>query len=167
VRVGGQQPGQAREGISDARRAIGSWLDGPPRSTWGYAGRRLGLPESGRGSIASFGEKLVALVVDLVVSSFIGLLIVRPHSLPEERTWNSVSVGVFVIVTAFGLITSGRTLGMRVIGLQVVRRDGLRVGPRAIVRQVLVALLIPALLVNRDRRGLHDRLCNTMVVRIR
>lgn len=161
------QPTKPRGGISDTRRALGGWLEGPPRRTDGYPGKSLGLPDAGRGSVASFGEKLLALVIDLAVASLIGLVIVRPHTVGEERTWNSVSVIVFVLVTAIGLLTSGRTIGMRIAALQVVRLDGQRVGPRAFVRQILVALLIPALFVNRDRRGWHDRLCNTVVVRIR
>jgi uncharacterized RDD family membrane protein YckC len=155
------------ESVNDTRRALGSWLEGPPRLSTSYAGQRLGLPEIGRGSVASFGEKLLAIVIDLVVSSIIGFVIVRPHTLGAERVWNGVSVGVFIVVTTFGLMTSGRTIGMRVLALQVVRRDGRTIGPRALIRQLLVALLIPALLANRDRRGLHDRLCNTIVVRVR
>lgn len=157
----------ADEAISSTRRALGSWLDGPPRLHPGYAGQRLGLPQDGRGSIASFGEKLLAIVIDLMSSSLIGLLLVRPTSDQGERLWNTVSVGVFIVVTSAGLMTSGRTIGMRVMALQVVRADGRRVGPLAVVRQILVALLVPALFVNRDRRGLHDRLTSTMVVRIR
>ena len=156
-----------RASASETRRALGSWLEGPPRRTTGYPGDRLGLPQSGRGSAASFGEKLLAFVIDIVVASVIGFVVVRPHTVEQERAWNWVSVLVFVIVTAASLIASGRTIGMRVAALQVVRRDGQRVGLRAIPRQILVALLIPPLLANRDRRGLHDQLLNTVVVRIR
>jgi uncharacterized RDD family membrane protein YckC len=175
VRVSAQRTGkrspqneaEKRQKVSETRRALGTWLEGPPRTTQGHPGDRLGLPESGRGSAASFGEKLLAFVVDLVVASLIGFVIVRPHTIDEERAWNTVSVIVFVILTAATLIASGRTIGMRVSALQVVRRDGQRIGIRAIPRQILVALLIPPLLSNRDRRGLHDRLFNTIVVRIR
>ena len=153
--------------ISGTRRALGSWLAGPPRSSSGYAGAGLGLPESGRGSLASFGEKLLAVTVDLVIAGVVGLILIRPNSLSGERVSNAVGVGVFVVLTAFGLMTSGRTVGMRVMALQVVRRDGQRIGSRAVLRQALVAIIVPALIVNAERRGLHDRRCNTMVVRVR
>jgi uncharacterized RDD family membrane protein YckC len=166
--VSGREAKRDRDdAVSDTRRAIGTWLDGPPRLHSGYPGERRGLPESGRGSVAGFGEKLLALIIDLLLSSVIGLIIVRPGSVGEERTWNWTSVGVFVIVSAGLLMTTGRTIGQRVMALQVVRLDGQRIGARALFRQLLVALLVPPLITDRDRRGLHDRFCNTLVVHIR
>ncbi|MFI6598902.1 hypothetical protein ACIBHX_21810 [Nonomuraea sp. NPDC050536] len=35
-----------------------------------------------------------------------------------------------------------------------------------LVRTVLLCLAIPALISDRDHRGVHDRVSNTMVVRI-
>lgn len=151
----------------ERRRALGSWLDGPPRAAGDYPGRRLGLPVTGRGSLAGLGPRLGALVVDLAVSSLVGWLIVQPHSTAAQQRWNLVSDGVFVVLSALLLMQSGRTLGMRLLGLQVVRLDGRTVGPRALWRQLLVGLLIPALLWDRDRRGLPDRSCRTAVVRVR
>jgi hypothetical protein len=51
---------------------IGSWLSGPePTQSPGvdqqpndYPGQRLGLPESGPGSIARFGRRIAALMID-------------------------------------------------------------------------------------------------------
>ena len=40
-------------------------------------------------------------------------------------------------------------------------------GWRAVVRTALLCLLVPALLVDADGRGLHDRLTGTAVVRDR
>ncbi|HVV30049.1 MAG TPA: RDD family protein [Mycobacteriales bacterium] len=162
-----QQQGRT-QGPSELRRALGTWLEGPPRRvSAGYPGERLRLPEAGRGSVASFGEKLVAFVVDLVVSALISVVIIRPHTIEQERTYNVVAVGVFVVLTAGLLMASGRSAGHRLMALQVVRLDGRTVGVRALLRQVLVALLVPALITNSDRRGLHDRACGTVVVRVR
>jgi uncharacterized RDD family membrane protein YckC len=36
---------------------------------------------------------------------------------------------------------------------------------RPIVRTVLLALFVPALITDRDRRGIHDRLAGTVLVR--
>jgi len=41
------------------------------------------------------------------------------------------------------------------------------VGLWAIPRTLLIFLIIPPLLVNADGRGLHDRLCRTIVLRLR
>jgi len=152
---------------SQLREVAGSWLQGPPRSAAGYPGERLGLPRTGRGSMASFGERLGAVVVDLAISSVIGLLLVRPTRVGQEQLWNLVSVAAFIVMTSVLTLTSGRTLGMRLAHLQIVRLDGGTVGPRAFVRQSLVAVLVPALIWNADQRGLHDRACHTAVVRVR
>ena len=48
------------------RRWAGSWLSGttPARTESEYPGQRLGLPESGPGSVAGVGRRLGALVID-------------------------------------------------------------------------------------------------------
>jgi uncharacterized RDD family membrane protein YckC len=61
---------------------------------------------------------------------------------------------------------SGRTIGMRLLGLQVVRRDGKRMGWRSLPRQILCGLLLPAVIVNKDKRAIYDRLLNTVVVKV-
>ncbi len=144
-----------------------TWLDGPPPRTDGHAGDRLGLPAQGRGSVAGQGAKLGALLLDLLVAGLITLAVIRPHTADQHYVSNLISDGVFVLLTAGGLALSGRTLGMWALRLQVVRLDGRRMGWRSLPRQVLCGLLVPALLVNRDRRGLHDQLLGTVVVHVR
>lgn len=143
-----------------------SWLDGPPPRLAGYPGDRLGLRETGRGSVASQGAKLGAFLLDLVVAGVLGFVAVRPHTPHDFQISNAVADGAFVLLTAALLATSGRTLGMRTLGLQVVRLDGRRMGWRALPRQILVGLLVPAIIVNRDRRGLHDLWLRTVVVNV-
>ena len=55
----------------------------------------------------------------------------------------------------------------RVIGADSLAADLAWASSTMRERMQPVALLVPPLLANRDRRGLHDRLCNTIVVRIR
>jgi hypothetical protein len=58
---------------------------------------------------------------------------------------------------------------MRVCGLRLAHPvEGRRLAVwRAVVRTALLILLIPALLVDADGRGLHDRATQTAVVRDR
>lgn len=150
------------------RETAGTWLEGPPRpARTGHPGDRLGLPEAGRGSVASQAAKLGAFVVDIVVAEIIAVLVFTPHSSHDQYVTNLLSDGVFVVVTALLLAMSGRTLGMRAFGLQVVRLDGRTMRWRSVPRQVLCALLVPALIVDRDRRGLHDKAAGTVVVNVR
>jgi uncharacterized RDD family membrane protein YckC len=55
---------------------------------------------------------------------------------------------------------------MRLTGLRIAHpRPGERLALwRAVVRTALLMLLVPALLVDADGRGLHDRLTDTAVV---
>ncbi len=159
-----QQPPTTR---SLFREAAGTWLEGPPRTDRvGHPGDRLGLPQAGRGSIAGQGAKLAAFVLDIVVAGIIGFVATTPHTQHQQYYTNLISDGIFVVLTAVLLALSGRTLGMRALGLQVVRLDGRTMGWRALPRQVLCALLVPALITDRDHRGLHDKAVGTAVVRV-
>jgi uncharacterized RDD family membrane protein YckC len=56
---------------------------------------------------------------------------------------------------------------MRLVGIRVIRLD--TGGPlglwRAMVRAALLVAFIPALITNRDNRGLHDLAAGAVVVR--
>jgi len=62
---------------------------------------------------------------------------------------------------------TGFTIGKRVLRLRVIRLDGKPVGLwRALVRTVLMMLVVPMLIMDRDLRGLHDKASGTVVVTI-
>jgi uncharacterized RDD family membrane protein YckC len=126
-------------------------------------GAGLGLPAKGPGSLAGFGRRAVAFLVDAIVAALVAGLVTAPQ-LP--RNWSLLSFGLITVV--FLLIT-GQTPGMRLLGLRLAHpRAGERLTPwRAVVRTALLMLLLPALVVDADGRGLHDRLTDTAVVRER
>jgi uncharacterized RDD family membrane protein YckC len=126
-------------------------------------GAGLGLPADGPGSLAGFGQRALAFLVDAVVAALIAGLITAPD-LP--RNWSLLSFG---LVTVVFLLLSGQTPGMRLLGLRLAHPlPGQRLAPwRAVVRTALLMLLLPALVVDSDGRGLHDRLTDTAVVRDR
>lgn len=142
------------------RRWIGSWLGGP-RSAGvevGYPGERLGLPEAGRGSVAGFGRRLLAFVVDVVLSDLVALLLFQ-----QVAYWNAV---IFFAEVYLLTALMGASAGHRICGIRVVRLDNRPVGFLwALVRTVLLCLIIPALLWDRDSRGMHDRAADTVIVR--
>jgi uncharacterized RDD family membrane protein YckC len=130
----------------------------------GYPGQNLGLPETGRGSIASMGRRLGAILVDWLLCSFIVVALIRPHTQVDVELWTLL---IFAAQDYVLTALTGFTIGKRLFGIRVARLDGKWVGPVwAFVRTLLLLTLVPALLLNRELRGLHDRASNTVVVRI-
>ena len=123
-------------------------------------GASLGLPGSGPGSLASFGTRVIAYLVDALAAALIAGLFTAPE-LPGN--WSLLS---FALLTVGTLLAFGQTPGMRLLGLRLAHpRQGERLAAwRAVVRTGLLMLLVPALLVDADGRGLHDRLTATAVV---
>jgi hypothetical protein len=123
-----------------------------------YPGQRFGLPERGPGSVASMPRRLLALLIDWLLSMVIA------YWLTHSQFWTIAVFAVEVyVLTALG----GSTVGKRLVGIRAMRVDGGPVGfGWALLRTALLLAVIPPLLTDRDLRGLHDRAANTIVVRI-
>lgn len=151
-------PGEA----PSARAALGGWLEGPnlhDGDVGRYRGERLGLPESGPGSLAGQGRRLGALLVDWVIAQLI-VLAVGWHPTSPQGQW-----GVLAVFAAEHLLlvsTLGFTIGKRVFGLRIGKLGGPLTPLNVVVRTVLLMLVIPAAIWDRDGRGLHDRLAGTV-----
>lgn len=157
-------------GRVDNRQALGSWLSGPRAAAedagvdFGYRGEQLGLPEEGPGSIARPGRRLGALAVDWALCILIAYGLITDGY--NQATGNWALLILFVLST-LTVGTVGFTPGKRLFGLRVVSASGGRLGPfRVALRSLLVCLAIPALIWDRDGRGLHDRLSGAVQVRI-
>ena len=137
--------------------------DVPPASQQRVRGASLGLPAEGPGSLAPFGTRAVAFVVDALLATLLASLFTAPH-LPGN--WSLLALAVIYVVP---LVLAGQTPGMRLFRLRLAHpSEGRHLAVwRAVVRTALLFLLVPALLVNADGRGLHDRLTDTAVVRER
>ncbi|MCX5390281.1 RDD family protein [Streptomyces sp. NPDC006482] len=154
----------------DNRQALGSWLSGPRAAAeqagvdFGYRGRQLGLPEEGPGSIARPGRRLGALAVDWALCLLIAYGLITDGYNQATGNWALV---ILLVLSVLTVGTVGSTPGKRLFGLRVVSARGGRLGfPRVVIRSVLVCLAIPALIWDRDGRGLHDRLSGAVQVRI-
>ncbi|MEV8554821.1 RDD family protein [Streptomyces glaucescens] len=154
----------------DKRQAIGSWLSGPRAAMedagadFGYRGEQLGLPEHGPGSLARPGRRLGALAVDWGLCLLIAYGLITDGYGQATGNW---ALLVFFLMSLLTVGTIGFTPGKRLLGLRVVALDTGTVHPgRALARTVLLCLAVPALVWDRDGRGLHDRLARTVEVRI-
>jgi uncharacterized RDD family membrane protein YckC len=148
------------------RDSAGSWLDGPAFQSGQPRGAGLGLPEDGPGSLASPGARLGAFVVDAVVANLLAGL---PYLFgvrygPGERGY---AVYAAFLIAEFVLVaTAGATLGKQLLRIRVVRTDGARLAwPWVLARTLLLAFLIPAVIWDRNGRGLHDRAAGALTVR--
>ncbi|MEU5166366.1 MULTISPECIES: RDD family protein [Streptomyces] len=154
----------------DNRQAIGSWLSGPRAAAeemgadFGYRGERLGLPQEGPGSVAPLGRRFGALFIDWAVCMVIAYGLLARGDQQAAGNW---ALGVFLVMSLLTVGTVGSTPGKRLLGLRVIAEDGGRLGVvRVVLRSVLLLLVVPALVWDRDSRGLHDRLARAVQVRI-
>jgi uncharacterized RDD family membrane protein YckC len=124
------------------------------------------MPERGPGSLARMGRRLAALLVDWLLAYGLAALGMT-LGLVSQRLLSSAVLVIWLVLGVLAVRLFAFTPGQFALGLQVVSVDGRHhVGSgRAAVRGLMIALVIPALFVDVDGRGLQDRLTATAVVR--
>lgn len=123
-----------------------------------WAGKRLGLPEAGSGSLAKTGRRAVALCVDWAVS-----LVFSNAFFAGD---NLATLTFFMLQQWLLVATTGNSFGHLVAGIRVRKLDGTHVGiVPALIRIGLILLVIPATIWDADNRGLHDKAAKTVLVK--
>jgi uncharacterized RDD family membrane protein YckC len=138
-----------------------------------------------QGHYAGSVSRLLAYAIDLLVSSGVFTLALAAVSYVvqivtgNQVSWNRQNIVVVILYVAweffyfgYSWAVSGRTLGMAVLGVRVVRADGAAAEPRrGVVRSLvfplsflLLGLGFLGILVQRERRALHDLIAGTAVV---
>lgn len=117
------------------------------------------------GEVAGLGRRLAALAVDWLVSIGVSLLLFRDVEYGSLES----SVAILLIFAAELILLTwltGASFGQRILGIQVVRMDGGRLGlGRVALRTLLICLVVPAVVIDAYGRGLHDRAVGSVVVR--
>lgn len=135
--------------------------------TQDYPGQRLGLPERGPGSIASWPRRLLAIAIDWSASWLVALAIF-PGVLTDGRSTAAdllVVPAIAVAETALFTAVLGGSFGHVICRTGVASLDRRPLGLlRPLLRAVLVYLVIPPLVFNRDNRGLHDLAARTVLL---
>ncbi len=104
------------------------------------------------------GRRFAALFIDWILCAFIAT------ALLHSQYW---ALAIFGAETWILTALTGTTIGKRLLGLRVARLDGRPVGLGwGLVRTLLLLAVVPPLVTDRDRRGLHDKAANTIVVRM-
>ena len=120
------------------------------------------------GPAASLGRRALALALDWLAC----LLIIRlavPDFAYGSSDFGFATLGLFALeATVLTWLTSA-SFGQRLTGLRVVRvQTGERLALwRSAVRTVLICLVIPAVVIDGEGRGLHDRAVGSICVRVR
>jgi hypothetical protein len=133
-----------------------------------YPGQRIGLPESGRGSLASWFARVAALVLDWAASMIVAVAVFGPGVLrdPGWRAW--MILAVFFVESTVLTALIGSSFGQYVARIGVFSLDGRRLGwGRAALRAGMICLVLPTIVVGADRRALNDLLLGTFVGNLR
>ena len=150
---------------SSAGSAAGS--SATPSGT-AYAGQRLGLPAAGPGSVAGWPRRIVALFVDWVASMLVAAVIAGSAVMASDGWQSWLTLLVFWVEASLFTALTGGSFGQLVARVAVVRLDG---GPVsllvAVLRTLLICVVVPPVIYNRDQRGLHDLVAGTVTVRRR
>lgn len=118
---------------------------------------------------ASWAHRGLALLVDWLASTLVVILVTGWGGWLEGDESGFYVLAVFVLQSALLTGLLGGSFGQIATRLRVVRAEpfGQPVGLlRAVVRQVLVALVIPPLVFRPDGRGLHDLAVGSICVRL-
>jgi uncharacterized RDD family membrane protein YckC len=145
-----------------------------------------GKPVEGRqGHYAGAVSRLAAFAADVgaswglftlgaaALAVSVQLITGQNFSLSSHQIASLVSAAIWAFIYfAYQWSSAGKTIGMALLGIRVVKTDGSPIGPRqAIVRTLalprsflLFGLGFLGILTNRRRYALHDRLAGTAVV---
>lgn len=126
---------------------------------------RLGLPAAGAGSLAGVGRRLVAIVIDWLLCEAVALGFFHAQA-RGGGAGSFVPLAVFAVENLVLLSLTGWTVGHRIMGLRLGALGRPVLSPvQVLVRTVLLCLFVPAIVWDKDGRGLHDRAAGTVLVR--
>jgi uncharacterized RDD family membrane protein YckC len=143
------------------------------------------IRQSLQGKYAGFASRFTAFAVDVGVSLGVFMLALAAVSFAakvltgKDIAWNKGDIWVIItcavwvfVYFAFSWAASGRTVGMALFGVQVVREDGTAASARrAVVRTLALPLSFlflglgfVGILLGSRRRALHDVIAGTAVI---
>ena len=130
-----------------------------------YPGQKLGLPETGRGSLAGWRARVAALIVDWAASMGVAVALFGTAVVTGSGWQAWMILATFFLESTLLVTVASGSFGQLLCRIAVVRLDTKPVGfPRAALRQALICLALPPLIIGPDRRGLQDLAATTVVV---
>jgi uncharacterized RDD family membrane protein YckC len=115
----------------------------------------------------TFGLRLGAFIVDSILADLFAIIVNGGYHVGGRQ--NLSTYVAFLLIEIVFVTLAGQTPGMRVAGIAVVREKGIgRPSIRwVLLRTVLLAVIVPALIVDSAGRGMHDRAAGLRMVRTR
>ena len=115
----------------------------------------------------SLVRRIGALIIDWAVAALSAVALTNVSYPPKNPGENLVIVGFFIVEVALLTGLLGFTIGKRVLGLRVENPAGRPIGlPRALLRTVLLSVVLPAIVMNDEKRGLHDIAAGSRVIQV-
>ncbi len=127
--------------------------------------------------LASRGQRFLAFLVDFVISLIVGVVgfVIGSAVGDAGQTLNSVFGLIYWIIVLIMVATRGQSPGKIVIGIKIVKTDGVSIGiGRTLVREV-IGKIISAIIIllgyiwilfDSKNQGWHDKISDTMVVKV-
>jgi uncharacterized RDD family membrane protein YckC len=129
---------------------------------------RPAAPDASRaGSVAGFGVRFLAFLIDGLLADLIGIAVTGGQTRGGAYTLASYIAFLLIELLFVGFV--GQTPGMRLGGIGVLRAD--RQGRPAFkwvaLRTLLLAFVIPAVVADKSGLAMHDRAAGTATIRTR
>jgi hypothetical protein len=114
------------------------------------------------------------LLIDWWMASLIITLVVRPvqagssdlQFIASMQQQSILTLALFVVLQIVAITIIGGSIGHRLLGCYVAPLTGGWVGLwRPVVRSLLLALVVPAIVWDSDQRGFHDKVAGTVLLR--
>jgi len=122
-----------------------------------WPGKDFGLPAEGPRSAPSWSRRIGALAIDWGISMLVAWLFYDYDGL--------AILMVFIVINALGGLMFAGSPGHLASRIRIAPISGGRLGVWApLIRPLLIALVIPPLINDKDMRGAHDRLVGTVLV---
>ena len=123
-----------------------------------WPGKKFGLPQDGPRSTPTYLRRVAGLGIDWALAVVLSVLFF------DYNGWWTLAL--FVLLNVVGGLLLAGSPGHLLAGIRIAPIRGGALGLLApLVRPLLIALVIPALIVDEDQRGVHDRLVGTILVR--
>lgn len=113
----------------------------------------------------SLGSRSLALLIDWIIALMLTAVVTGSNVLGSGASNPLLPIVVFFVQAWLLTGLLGMTIGKRLLRIRVINAQGGAIGlGRAAVRSALLCLVVPALVMTEDKRGLHDLAAGSKVV---